>query len=210
MAFTHKSCGEGDADNQRLEFLGDSVLGFFIASEIYKKHPDFDEGRMTRIRAQVICESTLYQAMTRLNVASYLRMNKGEVLTQGRARPSNLADLFEALTAAIFLDGGMDAARTFVLNQLSDFLQKSVRGGLITDYKSTLQEHVQKTPDVTIAYQLLGSSGKDHDKIFHSAVLIGGISYGEGKGKTKKQSEQEAARQALERIRSKSDVSQEG
>ena len=204
-ALTHSSYAnerhEPDCEcYERLEFLGDSILGFVTAEFLYRQEPSLPEGRMTRLRAELVCEASLHKVARELGLGSYMRLGKGEEHTGGRERPSILADMVEAIIAAMYLDAGLDQAKHFVLERiLKDAdLGASHRYG---DYKTELQELVQQKSDQHIAYEWIGESGPDHNKVFTFRVTINGISAGEGSGRTKKEAEQQAARQALEKLR---------
>ena len=203
-ALTHSSYsnerhGEGEC-YERLEFLGDSILGVVTAEFLYRRAPALPEGRMTRLRAELVCETSLHSVALELGLGAYMRLGKGEERTGGRERPSILADMVEAIIAALYLDSGMDEARRFIMEKL-------LRGAEIgedhqyADYKTELQELVQRRSDRHISYEMTGQSGPDHDKVFSFQVSINGERAGEGSGRTKKEAEQMAARMALEALR---------
>ena len=180
--------------NERLEFLGDSVLGFITAEYYYTHFKAYPEGELTKLRAAMVCEKSLCVFARELELGDYLLLGKGELCTGGRERPSILADAFEALIAAIYLDGGMDAAKTFVLR----FVQKAAgTPSAFHDYKTKLQEIVQKNPEESVEYVHVGESGPDHDKRFEVEVHLNSNVIGRGVGKSKKLAEQAAAREAL-------------
>jgi len=181
--------------NERLEFLGDSVLGFITAENFFKNYTDFPEGDLTKLRAQMVCEKSLAGFAREIELGKYLLLGKGEVITGGRERPSIQADAFEALIAAIYLDGGMEQAKTFVLKYIDEAIKKHQS---IKDYKTMLQEVVQRNPGEIIEYVLAGETGPDHDKRFEVEVHLNSNIIGRGVGKSKKRAEQEAAREALE------------
>lgn len=185
--------------NERLEFLGDSVLGMTVAEHLYRTFPDMPEGRMTRLRAELVCEQSLHQVALGLGLGAYIRLGKGEEHTGGHERPSILADAVEAVIAAIYLDGGLEPARAFihrcVLTDVSAHLS-----GTSMDYKTRLQELVQQKSGQTLAYEMVGASGADHSKVFTAQVSLNGEPVGEGNGRTKKEAEQMAAKSALERF----------
>lgn len=184
---------------ERLEFLGDSVLGLLAAEFLYSREPAMPEGRMTRLRAELVCENSLHEAALSLGLGEFMRLGRGEELTGGRERVSILADMVEAIIAAIYLDGGMDEAKRFVMARvLSDAQLEAGRGAV--DYKTALQELVQRGGEVSIRYELVGESGPDHNKIFTFSVSVDGKTIGEGSGRTKKEAEQMAARRALESL----------
>lgn len=183
--------------NERLEFLGDAVLELATSTYLYKNFPDLPEGEMTKARASVVCEVTLAKRARHLNIGDYLLFGKGELATGGRQRASILADAFEAIIGAIYLDQGTSVAFDYVLAQLHDDLMTVENGHTLKDYKTLLQEVVQKHPDRTIQYELLAEKGPDHSKIFEFAVKVNGVACGIGSGKSKKEAEQQAAQQAL-------------
>ena len=185
---------------ERLEFLGDSILGYVTAEFLYRHEPRISEGRMTRLRAELVCEQSLHQAALRLELGAYMRLGKGEEHTGGRERPSILADMVESIIAAIYLDSGsLEQARSFVVAQILSHAEIGESHRPV-DYKTELQELVQRKANRHIAYELIGESGPDHDKTFTFEVLINGVSSGRGSGKTKKEAEQMAARRALENL----------
>ena len=180
--------------NERLEFLGDSVLGFITAEYYYSQFKAYPEGDLTKLRAAMVCEKSLCGFAQELGLGAHLLLGKGELCTGGRERPSILADAFEALIAAIYLDGGIDAARRFVLH----YVRKAAgTPGAFHDYKTKLQEIIQKNPEESVEYVHVGESGPDHDKRFSVEVHLNSNVIGRGVGKSKKLAEQEAAREAL-------------
>lgn len=208
LALTHSSYsnerGRGRLGcNERLEFLGDSILGYFTAEYLFRTYPEKPEGEMTKIRAELVCEQSLARVAEKLGLGEYLRLGRGEELGGGRARPSITADAVEAVLAAIYLDGGAEAAKRFVYGFVLSEAAKTAREGS-HDYKTLLQEQVQKGGGESPAYRMVGESGPDHNKIFTAEVLICGEVMGIGSGRTKKESEQNAARNALEKIKAES------
>ncbi len=184
---------------ERLEFLGDSILGLTAAEFLYSHTPALPEGRMTRLRAELVCEASLHKTALSLGLGEFMRLGRGEELTGGRERASILADMVEAVIAAIYLDGGMDEAKRFILTHiLSDAEIGENRPS--ADYKTALQELVQRRGEVRICYELVGETGPDHNKTFTFSVSVDGETVGEGSGRTKKEAEQMAARRALERL----------
>lgn len=183
--------------NERLEFLGDAVLELAISTYLYQHFSDMPEGELTKARASIVCEATLARRAAHLQMGNYLLFGKGELATGGKERASILADAFEATIGAIYLDRGIECATSFILRQLSDDLSMVESGRYLRDYKTLLQEVVQKNNEHKIHYQLLSESGPDHDKIFRIEVQINQKQYGVGIGKSKKEAEQHAARQAL-------------
>lgn len=187
---------QGAASNERLEFLGDSVLGFVSAEHLFLSFPDQPEGDLTRLRASLVCERSLYEAARELDLGRYLKLGRGEEAGGGRERPSILADAMEAVIAAVYLDGGMESARELIHRVLLD----CGRGdGDRKDYKTTLQERVQSRGGQTLSYHMLSESGPDHRKTFVFEVRLNGRSVGRGRGRSKKEAEQDAARDALSR-----------
>ena len=184
--------------NERLEFLGDSILGMIVAEHLYRTFPDRPEGDLTRLRANLVCEASLVLVAKALDLGSYLKLGKGEHSGGGRNRPSILADAVEALLAAVFLDGGLeydrDIIQRFILDHMDQVNQAS------RDHKTYLQELVQRKSGQELAYELIGSSGPDHNKTFSVRVLLNGTPIGEGSGHSKKEAEQAAANTAIQRL----------
>ena len=184
--------------NERLEFLGDSVLGMVVAEHLYKTLPDRPEGDLTRMRADMVCESSLAEIAGKLNLGDHLLLGKGEEQSGGRNRPSILADAVESVIAACFLDGGMAPAEEFIRNfVLCNVPVKTMKNA---DYKTALQELVQQKKNQQLAYSLVGESGPDHDKQFVVELTLNGEVVGKGIGTSKKRAEQDAARNALETL----------
>ena len=186
--------------NERLEFLGDSVLGFVTAEFLFQRHPEAPEGDLTRIRAALVCEQSLYEVAQRLGLGQYLKLGRGEEAGGGRERTSILADAVEAVFAAVYLDGGMDAARALIHRCLLDAQRESVVEERRRDYKTALQELVQRQADQTLTYRMVDEQGPDHAKTFHAEVLLNGEAIGSGSGHSKKEAEQAAARAAMEAL----------
>ena len=184
--------------NERLEFLGDSVLGMLVADHLYRNFPDRPEGELTRMRADMVCESALAAVAERLELGSHLLLGKGEEQGGGRSRGSILADAVESVLAACYLDGGMEAAKDFV----SRFILVNVPVAKLknADYKTALQELVQQKKNQIITYKLVGESGPDHDKEFTVELSLNGEVVGTGTGSSKKRAEQEAAKNAMEKL----------
>ena len=184
--------------NERLEFLGDSVLGMLVAEYLYRNFPNRPEGELTRMRADMVCEQTLAAAANRIGLGQHLLLGHGEEQGGGRTRSSILADAMESVIAASFLDGGMEAAlqivRTFI------FVEVPVTKLHNADYKTQLQEMVQQKKNQTLSYELVGQSGPDHDKRFDVEVSLNGVVVGFGSGSSKKRAEQDAARAAIEKL----------
>jgi len=203
-ALTHSSyANEHSAEScesyERLEFLGDSILGAVTANYLFRHEPRLPEGRMTRLRAELVCETALHKVALSLGLGSYMRLGRGEENTGGRERTSILADMVESIIAALYLDSGIDEARRFVMEKvLADVVITEDHRS--ADYKTELQELVQQRPNRHISYELVGESGPDHDKRFVFTVSINGAVVGKGEGRTKKEAEQMAARMALEAL----------
>lgn len=184
--------------NERLEFLGDSILGMMVAEHLYRNFPDRPEGELTRMRADMVCEQSLAGVADRIGLGAHLLLGHGEEQGGGRGRASILADAVESVIAATFLDGGMDAARRFIQTFiLCDIPVTKLHNA---DYKTALQEQVQQKKNQVLSYALVGESGPDHDKRFHVEVSLNGETVGFGIGSSKKRAEQEAARVALEKL----------
>lgn len=182
--------------NERLEFLGDSVLSIIVSDFIFEHYTFLPEGELTKIRASLVCEKALFKFAKEIRLGEFIMLGRGEENTGGRTRPSILADAFEAVIAAIYLDGGMEAAQKYVLR----FIPKNFdpRHYHITDYKTILQEIIQRNPEEMVEYVLKDEKGPDHDKEFTVQVMLNSNVIGEGKGKSKKNAEQMAAKQALD------------
>ena len=189
-------------DNERLEFLGDAILNFIVAERIYSDFPDLKEGELTEIRVSLIREETLAELAIELGLGEYLYLGKGEESTGGRNRRSNLADTFEALIGAIFLDQGLNAARKFILGRLYRQINEISSNGIGHNYKAMLQEFSQSHPEYRTlpSYNLIESTGPDHDKLFTVEVMLANKVIGTGNGKSKKAAEMEAARSACHNL----------
>ena len=183
--------------NERLEFLGDSVLSIVVSQYLFNHFSHLPEGELTKIRASLVCEKSLFEFALQINLGDYLFLGKGEASSGGRTRPSILADAFEAVIAALYLDGGLENAERFILKFIPDDLDKAKKSSF-SDYKTILQEIIQKNPEERIEYILVGSQGPDHNKVFIVEVRLNSNVIGKGTGKSKKQAEQNAAREALE------------
>jgi ribonuclease-3 len=187
---------------ERLEFLGDSIVNMLVGEKLYKDYPKLPEGELTRIRAIVVCESTFYHCIKKLNIGQFMLLGRGEEMTGGRERVSILADLFEAITGAIYLDGSMEEARNFALNQLHSIIIDAINGTVFMDYKTQLQETLQKNGETKIIYTVIKQFGPDHDKEFIVEVKNNDTTLGTGQGKSKKEAEQIAAKYALKILNS--------
>ena len=183
--------------NERLEFLGDSVLSIVVSQHIFEHFKHLPEGELTKIRASLVCEKALFVFAQQIDLGEYILLGKGEEHTGGRERPSILADAFEAVIAAIFLDGGLEAARKHILSFIPKDMdiKKSIA---FNDYKTMLQEIIQQNPEEKIEYVTKGQSGPDHDKAFVVQVCLNSNVIGNGMGRSKKAAEQMAAKEALE------------
>ncbi len=182
--------------NERLEFLGDSVLSIVVSDYIFKHFTHIPEGELTKLRASLVCESSLFEFAKKIDLGSHIFLGKGEEMTGGRERPSIISDAFEAVIAAIYLDGGMEAVAPYILS----FIPKDITpkgSSSFHDYKTSLQEIIQKNPEEKIEYFLKSESGPDHDKKFTVQVLLNNNVIGEGTGRSKKTAEQAAAKEAL-------------
>ncbi len=201
-ALTHSSyVNEAKEDNcecnERLEFLGDSVLGFICAQKLFSEFHRFDEGDCSKIRAALVCEASLAKYARQISLGEYMRFSRSEVLNGGKDRDSAIGDAFEALIAAIFLDGGLEQARNFVLPFLENNMTDAISGRLFKDSKTMLQELVQQNKGERLEYKLLKTEGPDHRRIFTVAVMLNSNCIGTGKGASKKEAEQKAAGEAL-------------
>lgn len=183
--------------NERLEFLGDAVLSIVVSDYIFKHCPELPEGELTKLRASLVCEKSLYEFAKKIGLGSYLVLSKGERHNGGAERPSILSDAFEALIAAIYIDGGIEPARKHILNFVIPAIGNSKKAR-VKDYKTTLQEIIQKNPGEKIEYVPVSETGPDHDKHFVFEVHLNSNVIGRGGGRSKKEAEQQAAREALE------------
>lgn len=182
--------------NERLEFLGDSVLSIIVSDHIFKHFSHIPEGDLTKLRASLVCESALFDFAKKINLGDYILLGKGEEQTGGRERPSIVSDAFEAVIAAVYLDGGMETAREYVLSFIpEDITPKG--SDAFHDYKTILQEVIQRNPEERVTYHLKSESGPDHDKHFTVQVMLNNNVIGEGTGRSKKTAEQAAAKEAL-------------
>lgn len=185
--------------NQRLEFLGDAVLGMIVAHYLFENYPDYSEGELTKLRAAVICEPALADAARKLDLGKYLLLGKGEEMTEGRTRNSNLADAFEALVGALYLELGEEKTMDFVISLLKNEIIKANKE-TYRDFKTILQEKVQEFYSENVEYKILSEEGPDHDKTFFVGVFFQERILAKGSGKNKKEAEQKAAEKALELI----------
>ena len=199
-SYANENRASGIVCNERLEFLGDSVLGVTVADFLYRHFPDMPEGRMTRLRAELVCEQSLHRVALELHLGDYLRLGKGEEHNGGRKRASILSDAVEAVIAAMYIDAGMETAAGFIHRCLLDDV-RAIETPTFTDYKTSLQELVQRHSGQVLSYELVGEEGPDHAKTFRVQVCLNGDPIGRGIGRTKKEAEQAAAANALEALR---------
>lgn len=186
--------------NERLEFLGDSVLGFVTAEFLFTQHPNLPEGDLTRIRAALVCEQSLYEVAKKLELGRYLKLGRGEEAGGGRERTSILADATEAVFAAVYLDGGIAEASALIHRVLLDVEREEIVEERRRDFKTSLQELIQRQADQVLSYRMIGEQGPDHAKIFQAEVLLNGEPLGSGFGRSKKEAEQSAAKAALQTL----------
>ena len=199
-SYVNENPGIATTSNERLEFLGDAILGFIIAEELYRRFPQLSEGEMTRLRSSLVRRDALSRMARAISLGNYLYLGRGEEASGGRRKPANLAGALEAIIAAISLDQGLRAARDFVLKLVDKELNKVLSQGIEPDYKSQLQELVQARQQPTPAYRLIEAVGPDHDRRFTVEVRVGDSVLGRGSGKSKKSAEAEAARSALDQL----------
>ena len=205
-ALTHRSYlnepkhGEPSEDNERLEFLGDAVLTLIVSEALAHRHPEAAEGALSKMRSRLVSEAALAQVAQRLGLGAYMRLGRGEELSGGREKRSLLANVMEALIAAVYQDGGYDAARRVMVAVLEPELAEIGDGGIGIDYKTQVQERCQQQLGLLPDYRVCRESGPDHRKVFHVELSIAGQLYGEGTGTTKKEAEQQAAMAAWERL----------
>ena len=201
-AFTHTSYAYEHhiESNEKLEFLGDSILEFLSSKYIYANYSNLKEGEMTKVRAEVVCEDSLYLVAQKHHFSDFLYLGKSEELSMGKTKPAILADSVEALIAAIYFDGGLAEAEKFIIENLKDAVEKSSKNVGMKDHKTVLQEKLQEHGNVHIVYEVINTKGPDHDKTFISQVSCDGKILATGEGKTKKQAEMQAAQKALEKL----------
>ena len=201
-ALTHSSYSNENKNypfNERLEFLGDSVLSIVISDYLFKKETKLPEGELTKIRANIVCEESLSEVSKNIHLGKYMLLGKGEEATGGRERISILADALEAVIAAIYLDGGIKCAREFILTNMEKIINDSIKGKIFRDYKTCLQEVLESNGENNIWYKLIEEKGPDHNKRFVMEVGINDTVLGVGEGKSKKDAEQVAAKCALDK-----------
>lgn len=205
QAVTHKSYlnetpEDGQNDNERLEFLGDAVLDLVISEYLLQHYPDTAEGELSKMRARVVSETALARVSRKLDVGRYLLLGRGEEASQGREKPSLLANTLEAIMAAVYLDGGLLSAQKVILGVFGEDLEVILQAEAFSDYKTRLQEICQRDFDILPLYAVLRECGPDHQKTFEVGLSIKGTVWGSGKGRSKKEAEQMAARQVLGRL----------
>ncbi len=204
-ALTHSSYSnerrkEARSNNERLEFLGDSVLGIVISDYLFKNFQEMPEGELTKVRSKIVCETTLGECSRAIGLGAFMFFGKGEEMTGGRDRTSILADAYESLIASIYMDGGLEASRDFILTHMKKKISDAIAGKVFLDYKTHLQELVQVNKSNKIKYEIIGEEGPDHCKVFHTQVSLNELVIGDGIGRSKKESEQEAAKMALRKV----------
>ena len=187
-------------NNERLEFLGDAVLSIVVSDYIFKNCPQLPEGELTKLRASVVCEGSLAKKALEIHLGDYLFLGKGEELTGGRSRESVLADAFEAVIGAVIMDGGIDSAEKYVMGLMKSVIE-SVRGSfMLMDFKTRLQEEIQKFSKESVVYTIVNETGPDHGKLFEAEVSHNGEVLGYGSGRSKKEAEQNSAKDALAKL----------
>ncbi len=199
-ALTHTSYANEHKinSNEKLEFLGDSILEFISSKYIFNNYPKLKEGEMTKVRATVVCEESLYKIAKKHNFSDFLFVGKSEQLHQGNRKVAIMADSVEAVIAAMYFDGGLENVEKFIVENLKDEIEIATKNVGIKDHKTVLQEKLQEHGNVEIKYEIISETGPDHNKTFVAQVKLNGKVLADGTGKTKKQAEQEAARKALE------------
>lgn len=206
-ALTHSSYANEHhtCNNERLEFLGDSILSIIISENIFNRMKDVDEGDLSKFRATLVCEQSLFEVAKKINLSEFVLLGKGEEITGGRKRPSVISDAFEALLAAIYLDSDMETAKNWLLNLMEDRIVQVINGELYRDYKTTLQEIVQKDGKSAVTYRTISESGKEHNKKFIVEVMINGVAQNSASGHSKKEAEQLAAKMLIEKLKNRGD-----
>ena len=204
VALTHSSKSNENKsleNNERLEFLGDAVLDLCVGAYLYKTLKDQKEGVLTKQRALIVCADSLYIASEKLNLCEYILLGKGEMHSGGKYKKNIIADCFEAVLGAIYLDSNYESVSQIALNLLSDIIQKAIKGKLTYDYKTLLQEYIHSKSIKDFSYELVQIKGPEHDQVFTSKVIINNKDMGEGEGKNKKESEQHAALNTLKKLK---------
>lgn len=200
IALTHSSYAKQFKDgcyNERLEFLGDSVLQLCITEYLFTNYKKKAEGELTKLRSLIVCENSLYSVAQNLGLSKFIRMSKGEELTGGRERKSIQADAVEAVIAAIYIDRGIEEANKFILREFKSIIDRAIKNKIILDFKTKLQEYLQEGGEIEIVYDLVKFEGPPHRRTFYVNVLVKGKIMGSGTGFSKKEAEQNAAKQAL-------------
>ncbi|MGL5379807.1 ribonuclease III [Clostridium sp.] len=202
-ALTHSSYANQHKDqeyNERFEFLGDSILQLCITEYLFLNYKDKSEGELTKIRSLIVCENSLYEIGRKLDLGSFIRISRGEELTGGRERTSIIADAVEALLAGIYLDKGLEFVKDFIIGHFETVIKMAINNDIVLDYKTKLQEELQKSGEVSIVYELIKHEGPPHRRKFFTAVIIDNKEFGQGEGYSKKESEQNAAKEALKKM----------
>ncbi len=201
-ALTHTSYAYENklASNEKLEFLGDSILEFVSSQYLYQNYKQLKEGEMTKVRATVVCEESLYKIAKRHNFSDFLYVGKSERISKGNEKTAILADSVEAVIAAIYLDGGLEPVTKFIIENLKEEIKKAAEHVGDKDYKTVLQEKLQENGNIKIEYKIIRETGPDHDKTFEAEVVVEGKKLAEGTGKSKKQAEMKAAQKALNNL----------
>ncbi len=201
-ALTHSSYANerGRKDNERLEFLGDSVLGLITAEYLYMRLPESHEGSLTKLRASLVCEQSLFEIAKKISLPDFILLGNGEEYTGGRQRPSVVSDAFEAVLAAIYLDAGFESAKKWLLALMQDAFSDALSGNRNRDYKTELQELIQSRHSGKLSYRVSAEHGPDHRKRFEIEVLLDRTVIGKAEGASKKEAEQSAARMAIETL----------
>ncbi|MCX6003610.1 MAG: ribonuclease III [Chloroflexi bacterium] len=199
-SYANENSGIAPVSNERLEFLGDAVLGLIVAENLYRDFPNLSEGEMTRLRSLLVKQDTLAQVAESIGLGNFLYLGKGEEASNGKEKPANLARALEAIIAAVYLDQGYFVSEQLILDLLDTELWKALNQGVLIDYKSQLQELLQARTQQPPAYYLIETEGPDHDKKFTVEVRLGDDVLAKGSGRSKKKAETEAARVALEKL----------
>lgn len=187
--------------NQRLEFLGDAVLQLVISDYLYNVMDGEDEGALSKCRSLIVCTDSLFSVAKEIELNRFLMLGKGEELSGGRDKKNILADAFESLTGSIYLDGGIDVVRDFIMDKLANIIKTAIEGSLLYDYKTMLQEYVQSQDLGALSYALVEITGPEHDQRFSSQAVVNAHAYSVGNGRSRKQSEQKAAENALKEMK---------
>lgn len=202
-ALTHTSYANENnvKSNEKLEFLGDSILEFISSKYLYKKFPNLNEGELTKVRATVVCEESLYEIAKKHDISKYIKVGRSERGNGGNHRPAILADSIEAIIAAIYFDGGLDQAEKFIIDNLENAMNVASQNVGVKDHKTVLQEKLQKNGDIDIQYRIIDEQGPDHNKTFTAEVALNGKVLAVGSGKSKKHAEMQAAQKALQNLK---------